>query len=568
MFTSFGFAVGTQEQQKESPTAPQTPAPVEKLPETVLAKPVIPQTSPLYVKDSTILAQIELGSPDSLKNAVRKLQGSEPNYSEQEKTLFSIATGMFDILYPLEKRTWNPPELSKKNVYTAVIDSAKKGIYDYNTGNPDFLLLTLPSLVLITTPNLVSFYADAEIALQKAIELNPQTVFAYYLLGILYQRLAMPQKALQAFQAAYTLDATIYPVNFAFAQSLIETGHPKEGYELASKLLTQQPQNIDIIRLCAESAFASEQWKEADQYVSMILQKESNNTHFLLMRIRILIENNEYLKASSLLDAYSKTEKTSRDYLLLRSHIQKEWNKNTVSAAATLQEALRLYPNDISVLLAAAELTSVTGQKISSLSSSDLAMKVLALDPQNEKAAVLLVMDAINKREWKSAYEKSNALLQVHPTKEIQLLHIEACIGYGRAAEAVSLSKTIYQNEPDETVLLMYVRSLIASGDISGARRIIDAQLLLTTISNMMKSNLYYERSRIVNGDDPQLADLRSSLTVNPRNQQSLFALYQFYYNKKDYRKAQYYLKQVFALNPNDQTILKLQTEIDALLTQ
>ena len=81
-----------------------------------------------------------------------------------------------------------------------------------------------------------------------------------------------------------------------------------------------------------------------------------------------------------------------------------------------------------------------------------------------------------------------------------------------------------------------------------------------------MKSFLYYERSFLASSEDAVLVDLRSSLTANPRNRDALFRLYKIYYNKKEYRKAQYYLKQVVALSPNDDSLLKLNSELETLL--
>ena len=81
-----------------------------------------------------------------------------------------------------------------------------------------------------------------------------------------------------------------------------------------------------------------------------------------------------------------------------------------------------------------------------------------------------------------------------------------------------------------------------------------------------MKSFLYYRRSYLQRTEDTQLADLRSSLIANPRNSDALFRLYEIYYEKKDYRKAQYYLKQVVAIKPNDSSIKKLNDTLTQLI--
>ena len=83
-----------------------------------------------------------------------------------------------------------------------------------------------------------------------------------------------------------------------------------------------------------------------------------------------------------------------------------------------------------------------------------------------------------------------------------------------------------------------------------------------------MKSCLYYEKSFLEGSEEAVLVDLRSSLTANPRNKDALFRLYQIYYNKKEWRKAQYYLKQVVALSPSDDSLIKLNSELETLLSK
>ena len=85
---------------------------------------------------------------------------------------------------------------------------------------------------------------------------------------------------------------------------------------------------------------------------------------------------------------------------------------------------------------------------------------------------------------------------------------------------------------------------------------------LLPSASIKLRSFLFYRRSLLQPSEADALVDLRSSLISNPRNSDSLFRLYEIYYRKADYRKAQYYLKQVAALNPNDPDIIRLSAEL------
>ncbi len=525
------------------------------------------------LKDSSVLADIETGSPRSLKSAVDKLQGAVRDYTDSEKILLSVAEGILTILYPAElerdaslnARLQNAPAPEKPDPYTASLDSARQGVYDFNRGNGDYLSLVLPSLVLVTAPSLANYYPEAESALTEALRMTGKPVLAEYLLGLLYQRQGRNDEAFDLFRSAYEQDSSCYPAGIAYARMLSASGHPAEGYEVAENLLKMYPDDMEILRLCAETTFAAKDWQLADQYVSQVLQRDPENTYFLLFRSRILVENGEYLKASALLDIYSKTEKTSREYLLVRSRLQKDWNKNLTAASATIQEALQLYPDDPEVLLAAASLASLTGQKMLSMSASDLVGKVLQKDPQNIDALTLQMSDAVAAKDWNTALTQGKLLMSLSPGIEPRLLYIEACIGGGRTAEALSYAQNLYMTDSaNEGVQQAYIRSLIASGDTAAAGRIIGE--LLPAANTRMRSALYYERSRLAASEDTQLSDLRSSLNANPRNGDSLFALYEFYFRKRDYRKAQYYLKQVVALNPTDQTLLRLQTEIDSLL--
>ena len=110
----------------------------------------------------------------------------------------------------------------------------------------------------------------------------------------------------------------------------------------------------------------------AESYVGKLLQKDPENQKIILLRAEILFEKEEYLRVSSLLDAYSKSDKSDVKYLLLRSKLQNKWNRNTPAAISTITEALNLYPENHDVLLCAAELASETGSLVNGKSALEL----------------------------------------------------------------------------------------------------------------------------------------------------------------------------------------------------
>ena len=129
----------------------------------------------------------------------------------------------------------------------------------------------------------------------------------------------------------------------------------------------------------------------------------------------------------------------------------------------------------------------------------------------------------------------------------------------------MEVAKKAYAATPsDETIAQAYVlaSTQVLSRDESVA--LIDS--MMKTASSRMKSYLYYRKSYLERTEEVVLSDLRSSLIANPRNSDALFRLYEIYYDKKDYRKAQYYLKQVVAINPNDSSVRKLNEALTQLV--
>ena len=145
------------------------------------------------------------------------------------------------------------------------------------------------------------------------------------------------------------------------------------------------------------------------------------------------------------------------------------------------------------------------------------------------------------------------------------LQHIKSCIALKLSSEARNTFILLKNYSVEKIILdLVEVQILIAEGRKAEALNLI--QKALSEYSGKIKSNFYYEKSRIASNDDQKLSDLRSSLTANPRNPEALFALYEYYFKKADYRKAQYYLRQVVALNPESKKLAELNAKLDTLI--
>ncbi|MCI1208641.1 MAG: tetratricopeptide repeat protein [Treponema sp.] len=516
-----------------------------------------------------VLSDIEFGSPLSLRRAAGNLRKTASDYTEPEKVLLSVAAGITTIAWPSVSITWETPEVVEPTSYLGALDSAQLGVYDYSTGDIDFLTLELPSLVLLSSGTRTDYYNTARTALKKALALNPDSLLANYLYGILLRRMGQDSEALVFLKKAADSEKNCLETNYALAKCYQATGAVSAAESAAQNLELQYPENTDVIKLCAETTFAAGHYDSAEQYVARVLQKQPDNTTYILFRARILVQKKDYIRAAALLDVYARTDQDSRDYLMLRAQIQRDWNRNDDAAMDTIKKAIALYPDDMQILLFAADLALSSGTIVDGMDAGQLAFKILAADPDNTEAIYIYVMQKMRDKDWNDAYTYSSRLMTSSGElpADAAFNHIQICLELDKTDEAWELAARLYKERPgDEKVLQSYLLVLTRIGKTAEAYALINQ--LLPQASSKMKSTLYYRRSFIVSGTEAQLADLRSSLIANPRNSDTLFRMYSIYFKNKDYRKAQYYLRQVIALNPSDESMLKLNTELDSLVAR
>lgn len=516
--------------------------------------------------DSSVLSLIEQGSPESITSAVEKLRKNESDYDESEKVLISIATDIMKIVWPSEKITWESFSYTDQTPYTEAIQSVKRGIFDSSTGNTDFLLTMLPAMVVLTPSISASDLNLCEQALILSEEKNPNSILVNYLMGVTQEKLGKTDKAQEYLQKAYDDCQNNLQIQLELAKVLRLNNKLSEASIVLNNVDSNNQTSIEVLKQNAYVAFSRNDLDSAEQFVSRVLQQTPNDLDFVLFRAKILIAKNDYIHAVSLLDMYARQNNTALEYLVLRAKVQLDWSKNTTAAMETVEKALQLYPDNKDALLIAASLASLTGAPVAGKYSDELAEKILSMDPDNKEALVSQLNGLTLHENWKQAYETCKKLILLPPvSSEVILDYVTICNKLKKNDEAFSfVSKAFKENPEDEIILQAYVLAYSNVGGREEVIKFIDG--LMATASSRVKSNLYYRRSFLQKSEENKLADLRSSLIANPRNSESLFRLYEIYYDKQDYRKAQYYLRQVVAINPNDSSVKKLNEALTKLI--
>ncbi|HNY22737.1 MAG TPA: hypothetical protein PKO22_11385, partial [Treponemataceae bacterium] len=186
--------------------------------------------------DSASLAAMEIGSPDAIKLAVERINADPHGMTDQNRAMLAVGAELMRILYPLEPVTWAMPSVPESSPYIGAIKSARMGVYDFNTGNADFLSIVLPSLVLAVSETPGEYYADAEDALQKAASRNPKSVLPPYFMALLTRRQGKKDASGAWYEKAWKLDSSCYPAGVGYARYLLDRGNGPASYAVALAL--------------------------------------------------------------------------------------------------------------------------------------------------------------------------------------------------------------------------------------------------------------------------------------------------------------------------------------------
>ncbi len=517
-------------------------------------------------RDSIAESYIEIGTPDSLRNAVRYLSTAYKKVTAEKQLYLSLITRLMDFLYPLERTSWRIQSFEKENSYLDALDMVTKGKYPQKTDMNTFLSTLIPALILVKDVPVKNYTEDIELRIDRALQLNSKSVLPYYLQGLLYERQNRFFEAETAYKKAWDKAQSCYPAGMHFARLALQHAHNTEVSNIVYMLAEQFPDSIEVQTLLAQMYCAEEKWKEAYEIVKKIQDISEMSPDVFFLQIRILIRQKKYLQATMLLDSYAKKNKTEKRYLLLRTEICRGWTKNTAESQAYLTTAYHLYPHASDVLRACAELCFETGETISEKTTDDFISLLLRQDSKNAYALRLMVKQDIIRQDWDSAFKRAESLYESDPSEANRLLYIESCIYIKRWREAVRIASAAYDNDgqPSTALTSLYLEALFGARMYGKLRSIIGERLPESRTE--LKSVLLYYEALIEKNSQKKLSLLRLSLLTDPRNTKTLFALYEWYYEHDDYKKAHYYLQQVIAFEPNNRKYARLNTNLIRLL--
>jgi tetratricopeptide (TPR) repeat protein len=546
------------------------------------------QTIPLHVPEDTappvapsggcgglaneIRGFVETGSPAALLRALDLIRGRDLGGSEFGRVMNAVIVTLLQKLYPDTKAAFPPMDPPQTHGYTRILREAEKGNYlPAPVNSQDYLEYVLPFLSFLGANGGKSLSGEqiqhALPDLLKGQTLKANSVLAPLFLGILYERSGRPEEAAAEYTKAYDISPDCYPAALGLTLVMEARGQKQEVVRLLSELVIRYPDNTAIKRQLAIAYYNNRDWSRAEPAIAEILQQDSRDREFILMRAHVLVEEGQFLQAQAPLDLYGTMDANNRLYLFLRARVQAEGYRNQDAALNYLRAILRTSAEDDEVAVYAARLLMESSRSEDQVEGRELLNRLLASGTPSLPVINLALQDAVRREAWREAQPYLDRLLGERRSTQDLLNAYTVERGLGNNAAALQVARELYQRDTsNEEGAAAYISALIDTGRQEEAGRMIESRLT-TLPGGTLKSRYYYLRSRLrSNNEEAAMNDLRSSLFEDPRNISALIAMFEIYQRRKDERRAVYYLKQALALAPNNPLLKRYESEYAALL--
>jgi tetratricopeptide (TPR) repeat protein len=359
-----------------------------------------------YVKRASELAsnnvdmQVKLGSiyiimrnkgKEAREVAERILQLS-PTNSDAPDLLAESISARADI-DPVQKRL---EAISKQVGDTAGVELAF-GVLDYAKGD----------------------LKASEVALQRAITLDPKSSSAYYTLGNLCLAQNRLKEADDNFKKAADLSPMRSPKRLSYANFKIQTGEIEEGKKLIDEITKQAPDFVPAWIRSAEIALVDKRFDECDKLLARALALDTDNFEAMFLRGRMYLASGQVEKAvtemSRMGALYDHVPEVQ--YQLALSHLAAN---DQTKAAGDLSKALALRPGYPDATIVLAGLNIAKGDAVSAINSLTQIVRRL---PRFGQAYMLLGNAYMYQKETDRALEAYTKAAEIYPKNpQIQYL--------------------------------------------------------------------------------------------------------------------------------------------------
>ena len=507
----------------------------------------------------------EQGQVASMQQAIELIRSRNLGGSEFGRVMNAVNTILITQVYGLTDGL-PTPDLPQTHLYARILRAAERGVYTKPPpDSSDYLECVLPFLALANETR-----QDALLAalpdLQKAHTLRPDSPLAPYFAALAYERAGQHSDAREEFTKTLAISEDCYPATIGLSRLLQASGNEQEAVRMLAELSERYPGNMPVMRQFAIACYRVGDWGRSESLIAEVLKKNARDGEFILMRSHILVETGQYIQAQGSLDLYASFNPFTRLYLFLRARIQAEAFSNRDQALSFLRTLLRSHPGDEEATLYAAGLLLESSRSDEQAEGRQLLTQMLGNTNPPLAVLSLALQDAINRESWQEAQGFQRRLLAERRSGSDLYDAYLVERGLGNSTRALAFARELYERDTrNDNGITTYISALIDMGRRADASRLIE-QRLAALPGGAEKSRYLYLRSRIGANEEVTMADLSSALFENPRNLNALIAMFEIYHNRKDSRRAVYYLKQALAIAPGNARLKRYESEYAGLL--
>jgi tetratricopeptide (TPR) repeat protein len=510
----------------------------------------------------------ETGVLSSMLEAVELIRSRELSGSEFGRTMAGLNTILIKLIYPDSPARLPAVDLPQTSNYTRIIREAEKGVYVRpDPASTDFFEHILPFLA-VDDQTEEGVLADILKDIEKAQTLKPNSVLPPLFQGFIHERALRYSQAERSFRQAYEISDECYPARIGVARARRGAGSPQEAIEILSALIVRYPDSMQIKRERAVCYYENHDLSRALPAIDEILQADPKDGEIILIKASILMEQGQYSQSNAALDNYAPINPNNRTYLFLRARIQAEGNRNRDSALNYLRSILRVNSDDTEALIYAAGLLMESQRPADQTEGREMLERLRRTNGSSAAVLSLSLRDAVQREQWQEAQGYLNRILAVRRTVQDLMDAYNVERGLGNNARALTYARELYERDnSNHDYAAIYISALISSGRRDEASRILESRFN-SAGAGQVKSRYYYLRSRLQTNQDEALSDLRSSLFEDPRNLDAIIAMFEIYHNRREERRAVYYLRQALAIAPEHPLLKRYEKEYASLLSR
>jgi len=509
---------------------------------------------------------VETGYLSSITQALELIRGRELGGTDFGRMMNGIIVVLIRLVYPDSPARLPVMDLPQTYSYANIIREAERGNYVRPPDNSvDFFELILPFLAINdkTPPETLQ---NLLVDLRKAAGLRPSSILPPYFQGLIYERTGKYAEADAAYRQAHSNSSECYPALAGSARMRGLLGKKDEAAKIFSDLVIQYPDSLYIKRQLAVNYYENHDWSRAGPAIDEILQHDPRDGDFLLRKAHILIEQGSFSQANAPLDVYSSINANNRFYLFLRARVQAEGSRNNDSALNYLRSIIRTNTNDEEALIYAAKLLMESQRPADQEEGREYLGRLRQVSGSTISVLSLSLRDSVQRESWQEAQGYLNRILSSRRTDQDLKdgYYIER--GLRNNSRALSYARELYEKDPsNDNYTVVYISALIDNGRRDEASRLIENRLA-SSANAADRSGFYFLRSRIQNNENAVLGDLRSSLFEDPQNLDAIIAMFEIYHQRREERRAVFYLRQALAIAPDNPRLKRYEREYASLL--